>query len=441
MSSQPFPDPSQNGIEKPTMTDPSSTNASPIDLPSYLFARREALLHMWRTACVNDPSLHIGPGLSQEEFNDQIPTILNLFEEQLRGKAHTTDLNLIASEHGLHRWHKGYSLRELLAELSHFNQCLAAEITAYKALHPTVDPSIITRAYEQVVQFGSKTVSCSVVQYDELQRGQAIERTEVLQQALDQITDLTRQRGEFLRMTSHDLRGSLGVIQGAAALLKRSEGDSDQSDHLDMLRRNLLTTGAMLAQLTDLSRLEAGQETVKIQSVDASVLLRSIVDSVQPMAKERGLALRADGPDSLPVQTDAVMIQRIVQNLLLNALQHTPSGLISVSWSSEDNFRWLISVQDTGSGLPSRLVAALSKPLKPTLESSSVYEKVVPDQPFAQEASTGQSSGKSVGEGIGLYIVKLLCQLLNASIDIETRPGQGTLFRVRLMVHGEQDDD
>ena len=424
------------------MTDSTFPAQQPIDLPDYLFARRSALLHIWRTACVNDSSLNIGPSLSQEEFNDQMPTILNLFGEQLRGNANDDDLNATAREHGLHRWHKGYSLRELLAELSHFSQCLAAEITAYEALYPTVDPSVTTSAYELVVQFSSKTVGCSVVQYDELQRGQAIERTEVLQQALDQITELTRQRGEFLRMTSHDLRGGLGVIQGAASLLRMSStSNSDQADHLEMLRRNLLTTGSMLAQLTDLSRLEAGQETVKIQSFDVSVLLRSIVESVQPMAKERGLTLRADGPESLPVWTDKVMIQRIVQNLLLNALQHTPSGMISVSWSSEDSFRWLISVQDTGTGLPGRLASVLLKPLKPTLESTSIFEKVAPEPPINQQEVPQPAPGKSVGEGIGLYIVKLLCQLLNASIDIETRPGQGTLFQVRLMIHGEKDND
>ncbi|QJW89061.1 HAMP domain-containing histidine kinase [Spirosoma taeanense] len=410
-------------------------------LPDYLFARRDALLHIWRTACKLDTSLHIGVNLSREEFNDQIPTVLNLFEQQLRGEDQEFDLALTASEHGLHRWHKGYSLRELLAELSHFNQCLAAEITEYKTLYSETDDAVMTKAYELVVKFSSKLSSGSVVQYDELQRNQAAERAEVLRQTLDHITEMTRQRGEFLRMTSHDLRSGLGVIQGAASLLSQpSNTDQEKTSRLQMLRRNLLTVEAMLSELTSLARLEAGQETVSIQTIDVSALLRSIVESTQPMAAERGLTLRADGPSELIVETDSIMIQRIVQNLLMNALKHTHSGLISVSWSSEDNYRWVISVQDTGTGLPDDFATSLTKPLKPTLDSPSVFVKLPPDEnKILQPAAPRAVRASSASEGIGLYIVKSLCQLLNASIDIETQTNRGTLFRIRLPSHPDID--
>jgi signal transduction histidine kinase len=92
---------------------------------------------------------------------------------------------------------------------------------------------------------------------------------------------------------------------------------------------------AMLSELTDLALLEAGQESVTIQPFDATELLRELVASAQSVATQKGLVLRADGPASLPVKSDAVKLQRIVQNLLVNAIQYTPKGMISVSWSSE----------------------------------------------------------------------------------------------------------
>ena len=410
-----------------------------MDLASYLFARREALLHQWRAACEKDPSLHLASRLSQQEFNDHVPTILILFDQQLHGQFDTLDLEQVAGKHGLNRWHVGYSLRELLAEMNHLNQCLAAEVTAYQTLYPATDSLIMAQAYELVVRFGRLTVSGSVIQFSELQRKQAAERAEVLQQAFDKVMELTRQRGEFLRMTSHDLRGGFGVIQGAATLLNRPDTTEQQRhDRLQMLRRNLLTVSTMLSQLTDMARLEAGQETVTVQSVDASALLRSMVDSTQPLATERGLSLRADGPEPMMVRTDPVLVQRIVQNLLLNALQHTSAGLISVSWAHEDAYRWYISIQDTGTGLPAGLANALTEPLKPTLDTLSVFEKKPPASPDPAVVTDEMSTDKPTGEGIGLYVVKWLCQLLNASIDIETHPGQGTLFRVRLPIHGAE---
>ncbi len=415
------------------MTDPVSPAPSLIDLPTYLFARREALLHIWRTACDQDPSLRMGINLSREEFNDHVPLMLGLFEQQLRHEPTETSLNQAAAEHGLHRWHKGYTLGELLAELNHLNQCLAAELTAYRNQYPEADPLVITSAYELVMHFSSQLISGSVQQYTELDRSQAVERAGMLQQALNTVTELTRQRGEFLRMTSHDLRGSFGVIQGAASLLNLPDAsEQKRADRLQMLRRNLKTVETMLSQLTDLSRLEAGQEMVTLKSVNVGALLRSIVESAQPLAAERGLSLRADGPDQLSVQTDAVLVQRVIQNLLLNALQHTKAGLISVSWSHEDSYRWFVSVQDTGTGLPTEVAASLVQPLKPTLDSASVLENTEPEALLSDRVDVESSTG----EGIGLHIVKWLCQLLNATIDIETKAGVGTLFRVRLPMNG-----
>ncbi|MFD2572949.1 sensor histidine kinase [Spirosoma soli] len=420
-------------------------NRSSISLASYLFARREAILNMWRASCEADPALRHTASLSREEFNNEIPVMLNIFEQRLQRLPEEEKLHETASAHGLHRWHKGYSLRELLTELNHFTQCLSTELSCYVQFYPTADSSELAQAYAQIVQFSSELVDGSVTRYDDLQRKQAAGRADALQETLDRINALTQQRGKLLQMTSHDLRGGFGVINGAASLLDRpTSTDQERKSHLQMLQRTLLSVSSMLAQLTDLSRLEAGQESLSVESVNVSNLLRSIVESAQPLAQERGLVLRADGSVELIVDTDRVKLQRIVQNLLLNALQNTPSGMVSVSWSGEDNYRWTLGVQDTGTGLPDNLTASFTAPLKPTVDSSSVFSKEKSD-----DAPTGHipapakiSKKKPVsGEGIGLYIVKRLGELLNANIDIETRPGQGTLFRIRLPAHYKLDNE
>lgn len=423
---------------------PASDSQQPlVELVSYLFTRREAILNNWRQACEHDAALNRISSLSREEFNNLLPIILNILEQRLLNKPQEADPTATATSHGLHRWQKAYALPETLRELNLLTQILFTEIQSFQEIFPQTDARLLLQAQQTMVQLMTETIEGSVQKYDEFQRLEAANRFSTLQQALDQIQSLSRQRGDLLRTSSHDLKSSFGIINSAASVLKM-EGLSDQEreQFLDMLNRNLTHVQSMLGSLMDLSRLEAGEETLNIQSFDAAKLLKELVTGVQPMAAERGLILRADGPDSLPVESDPVKIQRIIQNLLLNAIQYTPTGFISVSWSDEVDMHWMFSIQDSGPGLQHNLTSLLAKQLRPTIDSTSSMgpgeSQPVPVLPSSDheltevELQQGQSNGLTQGEGVGLQIVKRLCELLKANLDIETRAGRGTLFRIRL---------
>ena len=104
-----------------------------IDLAAYLAARREAVLNNWRTACQTDPAFNTTAGLSREEFNNKVPFMLNEFERRLRQQPLEGDVELLAEEHGLHRWQKGYVLHELLGEVQVFNRILLDELKTSSA--------------------------------------------------------------------------------------------------------------------------------------------------------------------------------------------------------------------------------------------------------------------------------------------------------------------
>jgi signal transduction histidine kinase len=200
----------------------------------------------------------------------------------------------------------------------------------------------------------------------------------------------------------------------------------------------------------DLARLEAGHEPLKLEEFDVARLLMELVDMAQPMAQAKGIILRADGPETLVVKTDRLKIHRIAQNLLVNALNYTPSsldrpGMVSVSWSSENDWRWVFSVQDSGPGLPAGLVDLFHKQLRPTVEPIGVLS---PDevQPAAPKPNTSQelpadplqnepaSSAGKHGEGVGLQIVKRLSEAVGASVEIESIARRGTLVRIRMLM-------
>ncbi|UFH54178.1 CheR family methyltransferase [Spirosoma sp. KNUC1025] len=213
-------------------------------------------------------------------------------------------------------------------------------------------------------------------------------------QVLAQMRQQLRERGEFLRSTSHDLRGNIGIIQGAVTLLDMATSDEERSHMLEMLQRNLRQATQMLSELLDVARLEAGQEQRQIESFDAAQLFHGLVDSLQPFADERGLWLRSEGDEVLLVEGDRVKVHRIAQNLLLNALKYTQTGGVTINWGvAPAADQWLLTITDTGPGL---------------LENDR---------------------SKS-GEGIGLNIVRQLCGLLDCHMDTDSQPGVGTRFEL-----------
>jgi len=408
------------------------------NLATYLFGRREAILNTWRTVCEQDETLQSVSGLSREEFNDMVPTILNLLGQRLNNEPEEVDPILISSEHGLHRWHKGYTLRELLKEVGHLFRVVSEEVYSYQKLYPATDSNVFTQGYQEILLLNQATIEGSAAQYDEMERTAASSRADTLQSALTQLNELTRRRNDLLRVSSHDLTSSVGIAQGAAAMLDLdNQSPEERTQLMEMLNRNLANLKTMLQSLMDLARLEAGREVPQISRFDVAKLLRELVEDAQPFAAQQQLPLMADGASELFVESDAEKIRRIVQNLLVNALNYTTSGVVSVSWGEEDNYRWSVAVQDTGPGLPDPVVQSLVGGLKPTQESAVVFDsRQKPEQSVSQllEAATSGSPVRSKGEGVGLHIVKRLCELLEANLDVETAPNKGTLIRVRFSI-------
>ncbi|MBD2753364.1 sensor histidine kinase [Spirosoma validum] len=412
-----------------------------ITIAAYLFAKREVILNSWFTRVTEDPASITAVTLTRDEFNDQIPLILDILDQRLRHQKPKLNALTIASEHGMHRWHKGYGLTELLQEVAHLHTLITHELEIYGSIYADTELSVLSNAHRLVNEIMHEAIQGSAAQYNDLQRQDASQRATNLQQALQALDELTRQRGEVLRNTSHDLRSHFSLLSGAAWMLDQPGTEREQKQWRDMWQRNLDSAATLLMKLMDFARLEAGQETLQIESFNAGDLLRQIAGSIQPSAEQRRLSFEWTGPESLVVDGDPIKVQRIVQNLLTNALNHTQQGWITLSWSREDNFRWIVSVQDSGPGLPPNIAGEVGQALVPTVDSTSIFRDSNPIQPAPDpEKAIPVNPSQPKGEGIGLLIVKKLCELLRADLDIETRPEVGTLFRVRFPMHYTKHD-
>ncbi|OIN58105.1 sensor histidine kinase [Arsenicibacter rosenii] len=405
-------------------------------LADWLSRRQRELLITWRHRCEADPSLPTVNSLSQEQFNDRVPDLLLAFTKRLTNEKSPFSPAQIAREHGLHRWRLGYALEELLREFAHLHSGLIDEIGAYVHDHPSHDPADLQLIHQSVNDLIHEAISGSVTQYNDLQKIGAAERAANLQHTLDELNDLIRRRSDVLRMASHDLRGSFGVMRGAAYILDQpGNTEEERTEMLQMLQRNFSKVTSMLTQLMDLARLEAGQETLYIESFDASDLLLRVAETLKPYAAERNLYLQTNGPATLAVKGDSIKVQRIVQNLLLNALKYTYHGGVSLHWSTEGPLRWLLTVSDTGPGLTEKSATALT--LEPSLEKVSIRgaRSTINVKSSEPEKTAGlPQSTQPRGEGIGLHIVKRLCELLNANMEVEASPDRGTTIRIRFPV-------
>ena len=192
-----------------------------------------------------------------------------------------------------------------------------------------------------------------------------------------------------------------------------------------------------------LARLEAGHDQRSLAPFNVGQLMREFCDAMRPLATERNLFLRCEGPDSLPVVGDAAKVRRIAQNLVLNALNVTERGGVRITWQhgpANSINQWVLCIQDTGPGFSSDSAPLLARALKEATEEAQEVEERAESagDPSAQTAPPATLASQSPhgvphdrhGEGIGLSIVKRLCEVLDASLELESDAGKGTTFRV-----------
>jgi len=211
-----------------------------------------------------------------------------------------------------------------------------------------------------------------------------------------------------------------------------------RSHSLRVLKRGVQSLHELLSDLVDLARLDAGQDQLYLDTFDAGLALRELCEPLRQMATERNLFLRTAGPTTLEVQGDRIKVLRVVQNLLLNALRYTPEGGVTVEWQEHGTAqrpRCQFSIVDSGPGITQTSTA----PIAHALEQATRDAHPLDGDPQA-DPSTDASAAPFAphplhpphaphGEGIGLAIVKRLCTLLEASLELESH-NTGTTFRV-----------
>jgi PAS domain S-box-containing protein len=236
-----------------------------------------------------------------------------------------------------------------------------------------------------------------------------------LAQTNRKLVEAEKIKSEFLANVSHELRTPLTLILAPVESLLAGEFGMVPPERRriwESVHNNTLRLLQMITGLLDFSRFEAGKQDVRREPTEIVALTRSILGDFQPLMEQKGLQVCTElGCTEAHVQIDRYLFERILFNLLSNAVKFTPQGgTIAVALAVEEG-RLRLVVRDTGIGIAQE-------------EQGRLFQK------FHQVE--GSSTRRFEGAGLGLALVKEFAGLLDGTVAVESRPGEGSTFTVDL---------
>ncbi len=253
----------------------------------------------------------------------------------------------------------------------------------------------------------------------EAQANELTEQNTELEMQKRQLDEANRLKSAFLSNMSHELRTPLNSVIALSGVLNRRLANAipaEEYGYLEIIERNGRNLLSLINAILDLSRIEAGREEINVSRFSVRELADEIVAMLEPQALEKGVALSSlVGGDLPPLTSDSDKFRHILQNLVGNAVKFTEQGKVTIT-AEVSGDRFLIAVADTGIG-----ITAAQLP--------HIFDE------FRQgDDSTSRKYG---GTGLGLAIAKKFALLLGGDISVESAPGQGSTFRLRLPLAAE----
>jgi signal transduction histidine kinase len=251
----------------------------------------------------------------------------------------------------------------------------------------------------------------------ELQRDRLRAQSVELERARDEALAAASVKSEFIATVSHEIRTPMNGIVGMTSLLVESPLLPEQREYASHIRRSADQLLAMVNDLLDFSKLEAGRLRVEALPFDIRATCEEAAEAVRPLAEAKHLQVRLDIGPSLPAKAvgDALRIRQVLVNLLGNAVKFSSEGEVVLSADAPErtggDILLRLRVKDHGIGIAPQVLPLLF-------------------QPFTQaETSTTRRFG---GSGLGLAISKRLVELMGGKIGAESRLGEGSTFEVLL---------
>ncbi len=385
----------------------------------FLDQRREDITAEWLRRVRRDREIPSAEDLPKEELLDHLPYILDNIIKRLRG---TPADRVDSQSHGEVRWKQHYCLDEVLREISILRKVLIEELFRFyydrKAkLKLQVQASDILHACLDLI-ISSSTAGFVARQYEEIQAAnRSLEELNLrVQTANDQLLEKDRQRLQMLRTITHEIANHLNAIGTRVSVLEKDRNSIDSCT--ESLSQSVKAMTALVKQLLEFATLDA--ERPHLERCEADALFQEPATFGREIAERKGLTFvgRLD-PTLGGVVTDRHQLHRVCLNLLTNAVKYTTTGEVIFTFWAEPEGNWRIEATDTGCGIAPE-------------EHEQIFNEFY-------RASTRRET--EPGVGLGLAITLRLVRLLGGRIELDSKLGVGSTFRVVLPQNGPATND
>ena len=223
-------------------------------------------------------------------------------------------------------------------------------------------------------------------------------------------------RFQFLTVLSHELKNPLNAVEGYLKMMQERQAGENLSAYDEMIERSLNRVKgmrSMIMDLLDLTKIESGKKEREIHPVDLVRIARVSGETMGPMAIQMEVDIRFEAPEELWVNADSEELEIILNNLVSNAVKYNKRGGSVICRLKPDDKMLQIEVEDTGLGIPEDEI--------PTL--------------FREFVRIRRKETRNImGSGLGLSIVKRLVDFYDGTIEVDSQPGRGSIFRVVLPI-------
>jgi signal transduction histidine kinase len=241
-----------------------------------------------------------------------------------------------------------------------------------------------------------------------------------LEQQSHALAEASRHKSQFLASMSHELRTPLNAILGYAELIvDEIYGPVPEKirDVLERVQKSGQHLRGLINAVLDLSKIEAGQLVLALDDYSLEEVVQTVYTAVEPLAAEKGLALRVAAAPDLPAgRGDSRRVNQVLLNLVGNAIKFTDAGAVTIRAAAEDG-EFVVSVHDTGPGIAEA-------------DQQRIFEEF-------QQVDGAQTRQKG-GTGLGLAIARRIVELHGGRIWVDSQPGAGATFSFTLPVRVER---
>jgi two-component system, OmpR family, phosphate regulon sensor histidine kinase PhoR len=368
------------------------------ELAALIRQQRDALLSSWQQQVKQLPSAR---NLDAPTLNDHIPQLLDELADALKSRSDQTIQEALAKGsppvHGLVRFREGYDIEEVVAEYNILRQCVH-DLAKNRGL------SLEGESFHIMNDVLDRAIGLAVQTY-----------------ATERALELQKRREEYLAFVAHDLRTPLNAVAVVASGLEETFRDRNAREDtewmLESLRRNVKQLQGLVEKIIQENTNLCTESSIKLErrEFDLWPLAEALIYDLRPLAKTSGTQLVNEVPHHLVVYADASLLKRVFQNLISNAVRHTPHGRV-VLGARESTSDGTVEcwVMDDGAGI-----------------SRDKLERIF------DELESDSADGS--GLGLGLAIIKRFVEAHGGRVNVESRQGLGSKFHFTLPMKDERE--